>query len=56
MEPKPIETEEEYNTLLEWVNEQFDRKTPPNGPDGQLVQKALLLIKAYEDEHYKVAD
>lgn len=56
MDLKSVGTEQEYNALLAWVGEQFDRKIPSNSPEGLRVQKALLLIKAYEDEHYKVAD
>ena len=40
--------------MMAWIDEQFDKKTLPNSPDGEILQVALLLIKAYEDEHYPV--
>ncbi|MVM31803.1 transcriptional regulator [Spirosoma sp. HMF4905] len=51
---KTIKTDEEYEVLMNWIDEQFDKKTPPESPDGELLQVALLLIKAYEDEHYPI--
>ena len=52
MRLKPIKTEEEYDTLMAWIDEQFDKKTSPDSHEGETLQIALLLIKAYEDEHY----
>lgn len=40
--------------MMLWVDEQFDRKTPFDSPEGETLQVALLLIKAYEDEHYPI--
>ncbi|GAB4038732.1 helix-turn-helix domain-containing protein [Spirosoma gilvum] len=54
MKLKPIKTENEYNDMLDWVDEQFDKKTSPDSPEGDVLQIALLLIKAYEDEHYPI--
>jgi HTH-type transcriptional regulator / antitoxin HigA len=54
MDLKPLQTEEEYETLLDWVDEQFDQKLDPDSPAGYKLQIALLLIKAYEDEHHPV--
>lgn len=51
---KPIKTEEEYEKMLEWVDEQLDLGIEPATQDGDTLEIALLLIKAYEDEHYAV--
>ncbi|TLV02256.1 helix-turn-helix domain-containing protein [Dyadobacter luticola] len=54
MELKPIKTEEAYDTMLAWVDEQFDKMPDPESHEGNQLQIALLLIKAYEDVHYVV--
>lgn len=51
---KPIKTEQEYETMLEWVDIQFDLSPDLNSPEGEQLQIALLLIKAYEDANYPV--
>lgn len=55
MKLKPIRTEQEYDEMMVWIDEQFDLKTTPDSPDGETLQVALLLIKAYEDEHYPIS-
>ena len=40
--------------MMAWVDEQFDRKVLPDSPEGDVLQVALLLVKAYEDEHYAI--
>ena len=54
MKLRPLKTEPEYDALMAWVDEQFDKKTPPDSPTGETIQIALLLIKAYEDKHYPI--
>jgi HTH-type transcriptional regulator/antitoxin HigA len=54
MKLKPLKTKKEYNDLLEWTDQLFDKKVKANSPDGEQFQIALLLIKQYEDEHYPV--
>ena len=51
---KPIRTEQEYDQMMSWINGQFDQKVKPATPEGDTLQVALLLIKAYEDEHYPI--
>ncbi|PWK28784.1 HTH-type transcriptional regulator/antitoxin HigA [Arcicella aurantiaca] len=51
---KPIKTEEQYEEYLEWIDAQFDKKIPSNSPQGEKLQVALLLVKAYEDEFYSI--
>lgn len=54
MELKPIKNETEYDQFLEWIDSQFDAAPDPESPEGNKLQIALLLVKAYEDEHYPV--
>lgn len=54
MELKPITNEEEYDRFLDWVDAQFDVPPAKDSPEGNKLQVALLLIKAYEDEYYPV--
>ena len=54
MKLRPIKTEQQYDEMLDWVDAQFDRKVLPDSPAGETLQMALLLIRAYEDEHYPI--
>lgn len=54
MKLKPIKTEQAYDEMMTWVDAQFDLKTLPDSPEGETLQIALLLVKAYEDEHYPI--
>lgn len=54
MELRPIKNDEAYEVMLGWVDEQFDKKPDPTSDAGNTLQIALLLIKAYEDEHYNI--
>ncbi|MBI2270480.1 MAG: helix-turn-helix domain-containing protein [Bacteroidetes bacterium] len=54
MKLKPIKTEKEYNTYLNWVDGMFDKKIKPNTAEGENLQVVLLLIKDYEDRHYAI--
>ena len=49
MRLKPIQTEEEYEVMLAWIDSQFNLGVPFESPEGESLQVALLLIKAYED-------
>ncbi len=49
-----IKNEEEYNTMLAWIDTQFDLGVPFDSPEGEQVQIALQLIKAYEEVHYPI--
>ena len=51
---RPLKTEQQYDELLHWLDEQFDQQVPLDSPLGEQVQVALLLVKAYEDAHYVV--
>ena len=54
MKLKPIENKKEYSTVLNWVDEQFDKKLSPKSDAGQKLQIALILLKNYEDKNYPV--
>ena len=54
MELKPIKNDTEYELMMEWIDEQFDHKPALDSPQGDFLQVALLLVKAYEDAHYQI--
>lgn len=54
MKLRPIKSEQQYDEVLAWLDECFDRQTPPDSPEGEQLQVALLLVKAYEDAHYPI--
>ncbi|CCG98704.1 transcriptional regulator, XRE family [Fibrella aestuarina BUZ 2] len=51
---KTLKTEQEYDELMAWIDQQFDNKVRPDSPEGEALQVSLLLVKAYEDEHYPI--
>ena len=54
MKLRGIKTEQEYEAMHDWVETQFDALPEINTLDGQQLQSALLLIKAYEAGHYQI--
>jgi HTH-type transcriptional regulator/antitoxin HigA len=54
MKLKPLKTKKDYEILLDWVDQQFDKKIKVDSPEGEQLQIALLLIKQYEDAHYTI--
>ena len=54
MELRSIKTKKEYETFLDWVDEQFEKKLKADSKEGDQLQIALLLINQYEDKHYPV--
>lgn len=52
----PIKTQKEYESMLTWIDRQFDRRVDINSAMGKQLQIALLLIKQYEDEHYAIPE
>jgi HTH-type transcriptional regulator/antitoxin HigA len=44
----------DYQNLLDWVDEQFDKKIKPSTPEGKKLEVALILIKNYEDQNYPI--
>ncbi|TKB98567.1 helix-turn-helix domain-containing protein [Pedobacter cryophilus] len=49
-----LKTDEEYQELLDWVDAQFDLNISIDSKVGEDLQVALLLIKQYEDVHFKI--
>ena len=56
MDLQIIKTEKEYESLLDWVDNQLDLNIVPETKTGQDLKTALLLIKQYEDQHYAYCD
>lgn len=56
MDWQSIKTEQGYDTLREWIDKPFNRKTPFNRPEDLLVRTALLFINDYKDKQHIVAD
>ena len=54
MDLRIIKSELEYETLMNWIDEQFDLNPNPQSEEGEQLQIALLLIKQYEDQHFKI--
>ncbi len=54
MQLSKIETENQYQQYLDWVDKMFDEKVKPNSKEGKKVKLALEFIKEYEDLHYQV--
>jgi len=54
MNLQTVKTDKEYETLLQWIDEQFDLGIEPGSEAGEKLQIALLLVKQYEDIHYSI--
>ncbi|MBX4336406.1 helix-turn-helix domain-containing protein [Bartonella raoultii] len=55
MNIKPIRTEKDYQEALEIVSALFDNQPQENTPEFDLMEVLVLLIEAYEAEHYPVS-
>ena len=49
-----IETEDQYEECLEWIDNQFDKKHLPKSLEGNSLLKILELVKDYEDKYYPI--
>ena len=49
-----IETEEEYEHSLAWIDLQFNKNLKPDSIEGRELKHVLALIKNYEDKHYPI--
>lgn len=54
MELKAINTAEELDQMLEWIDKQFDVEPALESPEGHKLQIALRFVKAYEDKQYPI--
>ena len=55
MEVRPIRTEADYKAALAEVSRLVDLDPAGGTPDGDLLDVLSLLVEAYEDEHYPIA-
>ncbi|OPB29848.1 transcriptional regulator [Bartonella sp. WD12.1] len=55
MNIKPIRTEEDYQKTLEIVSAMFDNQPEMNTPEFDKMEILVLLIEAYEAEHFPVS-
>jgi HTH-type transcriptional regulator/antitoxin HigA len=54
MKLKIIKTKEQYNAALEYADKALDKKVAKESDKGIELKKVLLLIKEYEDQHYRI--
>ena len=54
MNLRPIKTDEDYETMLEWIDTLFDINPAFESFEGEQLQIALLLVKAHEDIYYPI--
>ena len=54
MTVQKIETEEEYELILAWIDKQFEQSSTPDSPEDEQLKLALSFVKAYEDIHYPI--
>ena len=54
MKRKIIKTMKDYQEVLLWIDEMFDKKIQPNTKEGKQLQRALLPVKKFEDVFYAV--
>ncbi|WP_375680467.1 MULTISPECIES: hypothetical protein [unclassified Bartonella] len=55
MNIKPIRTEQDYQEALEIVSAMFDKQPKENTLEFDRMKTLVLLIEAYETEHYPVS-
>ena len=49
MKRKIIKTTKDYQEVLLWIDEMFDKKIQPNTKEGKQLQTALLSVKKFKD-------
>lgn len=49
-----IKNKKEYETILSYVDELFDKKVKKGSPEGDQLELLLLVVKDYEDKHYPI--
>lgn len=55
MELKPIRSKEDYEAALRAVSPYFDSEPEPGTAEGDRFEVMLMLIDAYEKEHFRFA-
>ena len=54
MKRKIIKTTKDYQEVLLWIDEMFDKKIQPNTKEGKQLKRKLLSVKKFEDVFYAV--
>ena len=54
MKGKIIKTSKDYQEVLLWIDEMFDKKIQPNTKEGKQLQRELHSVKKFEDVFYAV--
>jgi HTH-type transcriptional regulator/antitoxin HigA len=54
MGPGIIKNKKQYQEYLNWVDKEFEKRIKPDSVEGEKIQKALQLIKQYEDANYPI--
>jgi HTH-type transcriptional regulator / antitoxin HigA len=54
MQLTKIESENQYQQYLDWVDKMFNEKVIPDSEEGKKVKLALEFIKEYEDLYYQI--
>lgn len=53
---RPVRTDADYDAALAAVRPYFDTPPEPGTPDADRFELLILVIKAWEDEHYPIPD
>jgi HTH-type transcriptional regulator / antitoxin HigA len=54
MQLTKIESENQYQQYLDWVDKMFDEEVMPDSEESKKLKLALEFIKEYEDLNYQI--
>ena len=54
MKLKAIKSDIEYQESLNWLDLKLDKNHSVDSPEGEQIQKVLMLVKQYEDSYYPI--
>ena len=54
MDIQPIRTEDDYRAALREVSAFFDHEPEPGSPEGDHFEILLILVEAYETQHFPI--
>jgi len=54
MDIQPIRTEDDYRAALREVSAFFDHEPEPGSPEGDRFEILLILVEAYETQHFPI--
>ncbi len=55
-QPHVLRNEREYDAAVAWADELTDHMPAPRSKKHEVLRFLLLLIEAYDDEHYQMGD